>query len=118
VATVLVFLSLPLALSSGMVLYLLSFPLVAIAVLGSVWAKGWVVPDEPDLPALQSPARQDPPPEVPLTNAQLVWRATWWTLVVGGCAAFAYGPIPLKAAVLALGTLIGLYAFWRGFLSR
>lgn len=78
VATVLLFLSVPLSWSFGVVMYLLVFPLVAIPVLGSIWARGWVVPGEPELPPIEDPVREEPVPTVPLTPAQIVWRATWW----------------------------------------
>jgi hypothetical protein len=118
VASVLLFATLPAAWSFGMVLYVVLFPVVAVTVLASIWAKGWVVPDEPHLPPLPDPPRMDATPAPPLTTAQWAWKIGWWSLVVAASAAFAYGPIPVKAGVLAMGTLVGLYAFWRGFLSR
>jgi len=118
VASGMLFLTLPLAWSFGLILYVVLFPVVAVTVLASIWAKGWVVPDEPDLPPLPDAPRHDAAPPPPLTTAQWVWKITWWALVVAACAAFAYGPLPVKAGVLALGTVFGLYAFWRGFLSR
>jgi hypothetical protein len=39
------------AIASGGFMYLITFPIAAAVVLNAVWAKGWVVPDEPDLPA-------------------------------------------------------------------
>jgi hypothetical protein len=46
------------------------------------------------------------------------FRIVVWVAVFAGCAVFAYGPVAAKAVVLAVGTLGGLYAFYRGVLSR
>jgi hypothetical protein len=47
-----------------------------------------------------------------------VWRFGVWVGGTAACAVFVYGPVIAKAVVLIAGTLFGLYAFMRGFLSR
>ncbi len=117
IATILFLLSIPFAMSFGMMLYLVTFPVLAVVVLGGIWAKGWVVPDEPpERPPL--PVVEREVIEQPLTTAMRVFRVCVWAVVFGACALFAYGPIPVKVAVLALSTIAGVYAFFRGFLSR
>lgn len=117
VASALLFGTIPVAWSFGFFLYLLVFPLVAIPVLGSIWARGWVVPGETPAPPVAEPAFT-PPPETPATHPELAWRVVSWGLLVGACLAIAYGPPPLQAATLGVGALVGMYAFWRGFLTR
>lgn len=116
VCTVLFLLTIPLALSWGMFLWVLFLPVTAPFALGAIWAKGWVVPGEPDLPPL--PDRPDQAPAPQPTRSELAFRVARWAVALGACAAFAYGPLQLKAAVLGLSTLAGLAAFYRGFLSR
>jgi hypothetical protein len=113
--TVAFLLTIPLALSWGMFLWVLFLPVTAPFVLGAIWTQGWVVPDEPDLPPLPDRPKPAPPPP---TRAEVAFRAARWVVVVGACAAFAYGPLQVKAAVLGLSTLVGMAAFYRGFLSR
>ena len=49
------------AISYGNIVFVLTFPVAAAVVLKAVWAKGWVVPDEPDLPPLPVTDRRHPP---------------------------------------------------------
>jgi hypothetical protein len=117
-ATALFLCSLPLALSFGMFLYIVMFPVVATVVLGGICAKGWVVPDEaPERPPLPVTEREETVVQ-PTTPAMRAFRIVVWVAVFAGCAVFAYGPVAAKAVVLAVGTLVGLYAFYRGILSR
>jgi len=115
VATLLLVAMLLPGLTSGGFLYLIAFPIVASVVLRAVWAKGWVVPDEPDLPPL--PVDKSPPPE-PLTGAMRAWRIATWTLGLSALLLFAYGPVPAKAVVLALAAIAFPWWFFRGFLDR
>jgi len=103
------------AISYGNIVFVLRFPVAAAVVLNAIWAKGWVVPDEPDLPPL--PVDEPPPPE-PLTAATRVWRIATWTLGLGALLLFAYGPVPAKAAVLALAAIVIPWWFFRGFMDR
>ena len=48
------------AISYGNIVFVLTFPVAAAVVLNAIWAKGWVVPDEPDLPPL--PVDEPPHP--------------------------------------------------------
>jgi hypothetical protein len=75
-----------------------------------------VVPDEPDLPPL--PVDEQPYPPEPLTGAMRAWRIATWTLGLGALLLFAYGPVPAKAAVLALAAIALPWWFFRGFLDR
>ena len=115
VATVILFSTLLPAISYGNIVFVLTFPVAAAAVLNAIWAKGWIVPDEPDLPPL--PVDETPPPE-PLTAAMRVWRIAIWTLGPGALLLFAYGPVPAKAAVLAPAAIVLPWWFFREFLDR
>ena len=53
------------------------FPIAGGVVLRSVWAKGWVVPDEPELPPL--PVTEMTLPQ-PVTSEERAWRIARWTL--------------------------------------
>ena len=113
VATVILLSTLLPAISYGNIVFVLTFP--AAVVLNAIWAKGWVVPDEPDLPPLPVDA---PPPAEPLTPAMRAWRIAIWTLGLGALLLFAYGPVPAKAAVLALAAIAFPWWFFRGFMDR
>jgi hypothetical protein len=67
--------------------YVLTFPVAAAVVLNATSAKGWVVPDEPDLPPL--PVDEPPHPPEPLTGAMRAWRIATWTLGLGALLLFA-----------------------------
>jgi hypothetical protein len=114
VATVILLSTLLPAISYGNIVFVLTFP--AAVVLNAIWAKGWVVPDEPDLPPL--PVDEPPYPPEPLTGAMRVWRIATWTLGLGALLLFAYGPVPAKAAVLALAAIGFPWWFFRGFMDR
>lgn len=118
--TVGLFLTLPLAFSFGMFLYLIWFPVVAIVGVRGIWAKGWVVPGEAEAPVRPAAVeRRDVHPEPPMTKAMIAWRAAWMGAVLAGCLLFAYWPsATVKAVVLAVATLFGLYFFWRGSFTR
>src|SRR6478752_5546004 len=102
------------AISYANIVYVLTFPVAAAVVLKAIWAKGWVVPDEPDLSPL--PVDEPLPPE-PLTTAMRTWRIATWTLGLGALLLFAYGPVPAKAAVLALPAIVLPWWFFRRFLD-
>jgi DMSO reductase anchor subunit len=114
-ATVILLSTLLPAISYANIVYVLTFPVAAAVMLKAIWAKGWVVPDEPDLPPL--PVDEPPPPE-PLTTAMRTWRIATWTLGLGALLLFAYGPVPAKAAVLALAAIVLPWWFFRRFLDR
>jgi hypothetical protein len=114
-ATVILLSTLLPAISYANIVYVLTFPVAAAVVLKAIWAKGWVVPDEPDLPPL--PVDEPPPPE-PLTTAMRTWRIATWTLGLGALLLFAYGPVPARAAVLALAAIVLPWWFFRRFLDR
>ncbi|TMK35073.1 MAG: hypothetical protein E6G58_10300 [Actinobacteria bacterium] len=90
-------------------------PVAAAVVLRAVWAKGWVVPDEPDLPPL--PVTEVSPPQ-PLTGGGRAWRILRWTIGLGSLLLFAYGPVNAKAVVLALGAIVLPWWFFRVYLDR
>ena len=98
----------------GNIVFVLTFP--AAVVLNAIWAKGWVVPEEPDLPPF--PVDEPPQPPEPLTTAMRAWRIATWTLGLGALLLFAYGPVPAKAAVLALAAIAITWWFFRGFMDR
>lgn len=118
VATLLFLATLPLGLQSGFFIYPFVFPMVAIVVLGGIWAPGWIVPGETELPPVPDAPRVEPAPEPPPTTVMVVFRLVASTVGVGALLVFAYGPTQTKAAVLGLAVLGGLYAFFRGFLVR
>ena len=88
VATAIFLCSLPFALTFGMFLYVLMFPVLAVVILGGIWAKGWVVPDEalerPPLPVVEREVVADPP-----TTAMRVFRVGLGVLALLACALFA-----------------------------
>ncbi len=114
VATVILLSTLLPAISYGNIVYVLAFPVAAAVVLNAIWAKGWVVPDEPDLPPLPVTEEAHPPP----TREEQVRRIIRWALGLGALLLFAYGPVPAKAAVLALAAIALPWWFFRGFLDR
>ncbi len=116
IATMLLFATLLPAISYGGFIYVITFPVAAAVVLRAVWAKGWVVPDEPDLPPLPVTDMSHPPQ--PLTSEERAWRIARWTLGLGALLVFAYGPVPAKAIVLALAAIVLPWWFFRGFLDR
>jgi hypothetical protein len=115
VTTVILLLTLLPAISYGNVVFVLTFPVAAAVVLNAIWAKGWVVQNEPDLPPLSI---DEPPPPEPLTAAMRVWRIVAWTLGLAALLLFAYRPVPAKAAVLALAAIAFPWWFFRGFMDR
>jgi hypothetical protein len=116
VVTVVLLSTLLRAISYGNIVFVLTFPVAAAVVLNAVWAKGWVVPDEPDLPPL--PVDEPLHPAEPLTAAMRAWRIATWTLGLGALLLFAYGPVPAKAAVLALAAIALPWWLFRGFIDR
>jgi hypothetical protein len=116
VATVILLSTLVPAISYGNIVFVLKLPVAAAVVLNAIWAKGWVVPDEPDLPPV--PVDEPPRPPEPLTGAMRAWRIATWTLGLGALLLFAYGPVPAKAAVLALAAIVLPWWFFRGFMDR
>ncbi|HUL85869.1 MAG TPA: hypothetical protein VLX89_10225 [Actinomycetota bacterium] len=116
VASVLVVATLPLALALGMFLYAVLFPVVAAIALGSIWARGWIVPDEPELPPL--PVIEVPVAEEPRSRSRVVLRALGWAVAIGASLTVAYGPVPAKAVVLASASIAGPIWFYRRVLDR
>jgi hypothetical protein len=114
VATMLLFATLLPAIASGGFMYLIAFPIAAAVVLNAIWAKGWVVPDEPDLPPLPVTEVGQPP----LSREEQVRRIIRWTCGLGAILVFAYGPVPAKAIVLALAAIVLPWWFFRVFLDR
>jgi len=72
------------------------------------------VPDEPDLPP---PPVTEATPRL-LTHEEQVQRIIRWTLGLAAILVFAYGPVPAKAAVLALAAIALPWWFFRGFMDR
>ena len=114
VATMLLFATLLPAIASAGFMYLITFPIAAAVVLNAVWAKGWVVPDEPDLPPLPVTEMTQPP----LSHEEQARRVIRWTLGLAAIRVFAYGPVPAKAIVLALASIVLPWWFFRVFLDR
>jgi hypothetical protein len=54
----------------------------------------------------------------PLSREERAWRITRWTLGLGALLAFAYGPVPAKAAVIALAAIAFPWWFFRGIMDR
>ena len=102
------------AVASGGFMYLIAFPIAAAVVLRAVWAKGWVVPDEPDMPPLPVTEMTQPS----LTREEQVRRIIRWTLGLAAIVLFAHGPVPAKAIVLALAAIVLPWWFFRVFLDR
>jgi hypothetical protein len=112
-----VVLILPLSLGFGMFMDALWFPLMAGVLLSAIWAKGWVVPDEPDPPPL--PPHEGPPrEEEPVRGAMLALRVGWWVIGLSAVLALVYGPVEAKAAVLGVTSIIGPFWFFNRYLSR
>jgi hypothetical protein len=61
---------------------------------------------------------EPPRPPEPLTAAMRAWRIATWTLGLAALLLFAYGPVPAKAAVLALAAIALPWWFFRGFMDR
>ena len=114
VATVIMVSTLLPAISYGNIVFVLTFPVAAAVVLKAIWAKGWVVPDEPELPPLPITEMTHPP----LTREEQAWRIARWTLGLSALLVFAYGPVPAKAVVLALAAIVLPWWFFRGFMDR
>jgi hypothetical protein len=98
----------------GNIVYVLTFPVAAAVMLKAIWAKGWVVPDEPDLPPLLVTDTTHPP----LTREERAERIARWTLGLGALLVFADGPVPAKAIVLALAAIVLPWWFFRVYLDR
>ena len=116
VATMLLFATLLPAVTSGGFMYLIAFPIAAAVVLRALWAKGWVVPDEPDLPPL--PVTDTTHAPQPLTREERAGRIIRWTLGLTAILVFAYGPVPAKAVVLGLAAIVLPWWLFRVFLDR
>jgi hypothetical protein len=94
---------------------------VGIVVLRDIWQPGRVLPARPRPAFVANPDRasqdsSERESQVPLPRAVIVFRSL---LAVSGLAAilaFDQGSLETKAAVVMVGTLIGMYAFLRGFL--
>jgi hypothetical protein len=95
------------------IVYVITFPVFAAVVLREIWAKGWVVPDEPDATPIAQPSPAVPAPADPEPISAI--RVIRWTLGVIVVAAFAYGPVEVKAAVMGLAAIALLVWFWTAF---
>jgi hypothetical protein len=113
IATSLLFATLLAAVASGGLIYVITFPVVATVLLREIWAKGWVVPDEPDAPA--RPSLPTEPLEPPVRETITVTRIVRWTLGLAAIFGFTYGPIEVKAGVVGLCALALLWWFCRAF---
>jgi hypothetical protein len=110
-------LSVPTAWSFGMILYLVWAPVFGWFFLSSVWEKGWVVPDEPDLPVV--PDRSEPKTIVERrTPVQTVFRVAVWAGMVAAILAFLQGPAEVKSAILMAVGFGLLYWVFRWSLNR
>lgn len=110
-------LSIPPSWSFGMILYLVWAPVFGYVFLSSVWAKGWVVPDEPDLPPL--PDR--PAPEVVpdrMTPVQIAFRITAGVTALAMLLAILGGPAEVRSAVMMTAGFALLYGVFRWSFSR
>ena len=110
VATVLLVSTLLPALAYKGIVYVITFPVFAAVVLREIWAKGWVVPEEPGEKSVAQPPTAPPAPADPEPISAI--RVIRWTLGVIAVAAFAYGPVEVKAAVVALAAIALLVWFW------
>jgi hypothetical protein len=113
IATSLLFATLLPAIATGGLVYAITFPVVATVLLREIWAKGWIVPDEPD--AAEQPSRPTAPAEPPRRETITVTRILRWTLGLTAILAFTYGPVEVKAGVVRLSALALLWWFWTAF---
>jgi hypothetical protein len=111
VATSLLFLTLVPALSTNALVYLVTFPFVAVVMLREIWAKGWFVPDDP-AEGPRAPSEPEPGLEPEPISARKVLR---WAIAVGAVVAFACGPIEVKASVIGFAAIALLVWFWTAF---
>jgi hypothetical protein len=95
------------------IVYVIAFPVFAAVVLWEIWAKGWVVPEEPGDRPVEQPPEAPPPPVDPEPISAI--RVIRWTLGVIAASAFAYGPIEVKAAVMGLAAIALLVWLWTAF---
>ena len=110
-------LSVPVAWSFGMILYLIWAPVFGWFFLSSVWQKGWVVPDEPELPV--QPVRPEPETMVERrTPAQRMYRVAVWAGTVAAIFAFLQGPAEVRSAILMAAGFGLLYWVFRWSLDR
>jgi hypothetical protein len=116
VATAVLFLTLMPAAAWGGVIYLVTFPFFAALVLRGIWAKGWVVYDEPEVPTL--PVVVTPRAPEPLTGPMQAFRIARWSLGLTAILLFAYGPVPAKAIVMGLAAIVLPWWFFRGVMDR
>jgi hypothetical protein len=116
VTSALVVATLPLALAFGMFLYVVLFPVVATIALGAIWARGWIVPDEPVLPP--QPVTEVVVQEEPPSRARRTLRVLGWAALLAASLTLAYGPVPAKAVALTIASIGGPIWFWRRVLDR
>ena len=91
---------------------------IAVVVLKGVWAKGWVVPQEPRS-GRRRDALPDGHPSSWLEDIADIKQTIWLTLaglVVMG--SIMYGPPVVKFAAIATAVVAGCVAFFRGPLGR
>jgi hypothetical protein len=113
-ATGLLFLTLVPALSTNALVYLVTFPFVAVVMLREIWAKGWFLPDDPTA-AQRTSSAPEPESEPEQITARKVLRLA---IAVGAVVAFAYGPVEVKASVIGFAAIALLVWFWSAFDSR
>jgi hypothetical protein len=89
------------------IVYLSTFPFIGVVLLREIWAKGWFVPEEPEVRS-GVPMKKTPPEPEPI-GATRVLR---WSAASAGVVAFARGPVEVKAAVIDVAT-IGLLVWFR-----
>lgn len=114
--TVLFFALVLIAGATGYFINVIVSPIVGFMFLSSVWRKAWVVPDEPKLAPIPVKDRPDQF-RSPLTAGMWIWRITWMSLALIGILLIAYGSDEARFGALSVGTLLGLWWFFREFLN-
>lgn len=95
---------------------------VGIVVLREIWQPARILPPPPsrapaiEVPKAPMPADRAMPAEEPLPRAVIAFRCFLAVVGIAACVAFAEGTPETKAAIAMAGTLVGMYAFFRGFL--
>jgi hypothetical protein len=95
---------------------------IGVVILRDVWARARVGEgsaradgDRHQAPAPIRPRQDADRP--PLPRAVVVFRGALAAVGLAALLAFVYGDDQTKAAIAMAGTLIGTYAFFRGFLA-
>ena len=77
------------------------------------FGRNWVVPEEPGEKSVAQPPTAPPAPADPEPISAI--RVIRWTLGVIAVAAFAYGPVEVKAGVMGLAAIALLVWSWTAF---